>query len=181
MTIDEAKEEIKRRINLREFAISHGIKHSSGELFHSPFRSDKNPSFGIKQISGIWIWKDFSKQVTEPSSGDIISYVEKLKNCSFIEAVKYLASYCGIEVTTGGTRPNQQRPASGNRLKLKAEYKAIETGSKLFTDYRDDLLSKGATKQEADKRALIEVKHQIINDIVSYLSLIHISEPTRPY
>lgn len=181
MTIDEAKEEIKRRINLREFAISHGIKHHSGSLFHSPFRTDKTPSFGITDKSGIWIWKDFSEQGSEPSSGDIISYVEKLKNCSFIEAVKYLAAYCGIEVTTGAPRLDQQRTGNGNRLKLKPEYKAIETGSKLFTDYRDKLLSSGATKQEADKLALIEVKHGILSDIVSYCAASDYSERLKEY
>lgn len=186
MTIDEAKEEIKRRVNLREFAISHGIKHYSGSLFHSPFRSDKSPSFGIHQgPAGEWYFKDFSTQAPEPRAGDIITYVEKLNNCGFIEAVKFLANYCGITLTeTARNEGPATVPAARGTLKLKpraAEYTPIETGSRLFIEYRDQFINKGATRQEADRLALIEVKDAVYSDIVEYCAATDYTDALKDY
>lgn len=65
------------------------VKLSYSNLISSPFRQDKNPSFGIREIEpNIFIAKDFSTS----ESYDCFSIVQKLYNCNFSEALRIIAN-----------------------------------------------------------------------------------------
>lgn len=53
-------------------------------IFSSPFRVDKKPSFGLRLVNGIVIFKDFKTGET----GNAIEFVMKLYNCSFKEVLE---------------------------------------------------------------------------------------------
>ena len=60
----------------------------------SPFRSDSNPSFRVKQSrsSGIWFYKDFGSEET----GSCITFIETLYGLTFREAIDKIAWDFGI-------------------------------------------------------------------------------------
>lgn len=60
----------------------------------SPFRSDSNPSFRVKQSrsSGIWFFNDFGSG----EKGSCITFIEKLYGLTFAEAVNKIAWDFGI-------------------------------------------------------------------------------------
>ncbi|HNZ27807.1 MAG TPA: DNA primase [Spirochaetota bacterium] len=58
-----------------------------------PFHNDKNPSFSVSQDYGIY--RCFSCG----EKGDIISFIEKIENVSFSEAIKLLAARAGVDVS----------------------------------------------------------------------------------
>jgi hypothetical protein len=64
------------------------IKLQYSNLISSPFRRDRNPSFGIKYVGDKFIAKDFSTNETF----DCFSIVQKLYNCNFQEALKIISN-----------------------------------------------------------------------------------------
>ena len=75
-------------INFCEQNSFHGYKRcGNGASFFSPFRDEKEPSFQVNYYKNIWTWKDWGSG----ESGDIISLVQALDNCSFAEACQKLS------------------------------------------------------------------------------------------
>jgi len=64
------------------------IKLAYSNLISSPFREDKNPSFGIKYNNGKFTAKDFSTKETF----DCFTIVQKLYGCSFQEALRIISN-----------------------------------------------------------------------------------------
>lgn len=64
------------------------IKLQYSNLISSPFREDRNPSFGIKYMNNSFIAKDFSTGETF----DCFSIVQKLYNCNFQEALRIISN-----------------------------------------------------------------------------------------
>lgn len=61
-----------------------------------PFHSEKNPSFSVSE--GFGIYKCFSCGET----GDVIKFIEKIENLSFVEAIVLLAKKAGIPLELSG-------------------------------------------------------------------------------
>jgi hypothetical protein len=77
------------------------IKLQYSNLISSPFRRDRNPSFGIKYVGDKFIAKDFSTNETF----DCFSIVQKLYNCNFQEALKIISNDFKLkDISTNATR-----------------------------------------------------------------------------
>ena len=61
-------------------------------MCRSPFRNERTPSFSVSQERQFWY--DFGAS----EGGDVISFVEKVENLSFPEAVEHLAQIAGMEM-----------------------------------------------------------------------------------
>ncbi|MBR4894580.1 MAG: DNA primase, partial [Kiritimatiellae bacterium] len=104
-------EEIKLRTDLAELISSYGVdvRHAGSTLMACcPFHNEKTPSFNINQTKGFYHCFGCDE------SGDAIKFVQKMEGLSFVEAVKKLASRCGIEIT------ERVDPEAGKRKRLYA-------------------------------------------------------------
>lgn len=61
-------------------------------MCRSPFRNERTPSFSISPDKQMWY--DFGSS----EGGDAISFVEKIENLSFGEAIEFLADIAGVEI-----------------------------------------------------------------------------------
>lgn len=91
---DRFVEDIKNRVDLVEVIRKYATIKKTGKNFacKSPFRNERTPSFSVSQEKQVWY--DFGAS----EGGDVISFVEKIENCSFAEAVEILADTAGIEM-----------------------------------------------------------------------------------
>lgn len=93
---DRFLEDLKSRIEILEVIKryhNHPIKKSGKSyMTRSPFRNERTPSFSISPEKQMWY--DFGNS----EGGDLISFVEKMENCGFQEAVEVLAEIAGMEV-----------------------------------------------------------------------------------
>ncbi|MGE5136235.1 MAG: DNA primase [Gemmatimonadota bacterium] len=85
-----------------------------------PFHDEKTPSFNVTPARGLWYC------FSEAMGGDVISFVEKIDNLSFVEAVERLAARAGIDLRyeQGGHVPGQEQ--SQRRRLLEANKAAAE-------------------------------------------------------
>ena len=104
-------EEIKSRIDLADLISSYGIavKHAGSSLKACcPFHNEKTPSFQINNSKGFYHCFGCGE------SGDAIKFVQKMEGSTFVEAVKSLASRCGVEIV------ESVDPEHGKRKRLYA-------------------------------------------------------------
>lgn len=96
--INEATlDEIKSRTDLCDLIQSYGIeirRSGSNAMACCPFHREKTPSFNINRAKGFYHCFGCGE------SGDAIKFVQKYEGLSFVEAVKKLASSCGVEIET---------------------------------------------------------------------------------
>ena len=94
--IKDIVEDVKSRCDIANIISEYMPIKQSGSNYKGlcPFHGEKTPSF---HISG-------SKQIYKcfgcGEGGDVINFVMKMENLDFIDAVKLLASKCGVEVKT---------------------------------------------------------------------------------
>ena len=86
--IDEAKARLPLPQLMEE--LGHGA-HAKGTA-KSPFRPDRNPSFGIFHKDGTWAWKDHGTG----EGGDEITYLEKALEISRKDAIAKFLEMAGI-------------------------------------------------------------------------------------
>jgi hypothetical protein len=79
--------------------------------FLSPFRSERDPSFGIYKKQEKILWKDFAAD-----GGDVITFVMKIENISFIEACKKILSEYTFK-----TERTKQKVSEVFNTKIKSE------------------------------------------------------------
>ena len=76
-----------RRINMIEYLRQLGHQpvqaRADHALFHSPLRSDRNPSFSVSLVDGAWVWFDFALQ----THGDLIDFIQARDHVTFKEAL----------------------------------------------------------------------------------------------
>lgn len=88
-------EEIKSRSDIVEFISDYVPLKKAGQNYKGlcPFHSEKTPSFMVNQ----------SKQIFHcfgcGAGGDVVTFLMKVENLSFVEALQYLAKKLGIKVT----------------------------------------------------------------------------------
>ena len=89
-------EEIKRKIDIVEFIGSFITLKKAGRNFKAvcPFHQEKSPSFVISPERGIWHCFGACGE-----GGDVIKFLMKWENITFIEALKELAKKTGVKLT----------------------------------------------------------------------------------
>ncbi len=133
---DRFIEDLKNRVDIVEVIRKYATVKKTGKNFtcKSPFRNERTPSFSISPEKQAWY--DFG--VGE--GGDVISFIEKIENCSFIEAIEYLSDMVGLEIpksTNHHSGPTKETKKDIFTLhKRAAEYFAIQLQkSKKALDY----------------------------------------------
>lgn len=91
---DRFLEDLKSRIDIVEIVRKYAELKKSGKNYmcRSPFRNERTPSFCVSMEKQFWY--DFGTS----EGGDVISFLEKIENFSFPEAVEYLSDIAGMEV-----------------------------------------------------------------------------------
>ncbi len=91
---DRFLEDLKDRIDIVEVIRKYAELKKAGKNYmcRSPFRNERTPSFCVSPEKQFWY--DFG--VSE--GGDVISFLEKMENISFPEAVEMIADMVGVEV-----------------------------------------------------------------------------------
>ena len=94
----EIIQEIKRRLSLENLLEIYNVKKGhTAKTYHCPFHEDKNPSFSITETG----WKCF----TGCGNGDQISFIEKIENIHFEEALIKASSICNVDYEKKKGRP----------------------------------------------------------------------------
>lgn len=95
MASEKEIDEIKERINIYDIVSSYIKLKKSGSNYFGlcPFHNEKSPSFSVNPDMGIF--KCFGCQ----ESGDVITFMEKMENITFKEAIEKLADMAGIKLS----------------------------------------------------------------------------------
>ncbi len=102
-----------------------------------PFHSEKTPSFSVSPH------KQMFHCFGCGAGGNAVSFIMKYQGISFVEAVKFLAEKCGIEIDTGPVNPEKQQ-----RMALREGLFRINT--RVTELYRREL-KKGSGAEDARK------------------------------
>lgn len=104
-------QEIKQRVDLLE-VVSEYVKLRPAGRRHvglCPFHTEKTPSFSVSQDQQAWYCFGCSE------GGDLLSFVQKIENLSFREALERLAKRAGVQLPERGGGPS-----SSERDRLRA-------------------------------------------------------------
>ncbi len=102
--MDEQISTIKQKIDIVEFISQYTQLKKSGRNYKAlcPFHNEKTPSFVISPDRQIW--HCFG---TCGDGGDVIKFLMKMDNLSFIEALRELAVRAGVQLDTGGVNDEE--------------------------------------------------------------------------
>jgi len=104
---DRFVEDLKSRVDIVEVIRKYAQLKKSGKnwMCRSPFRNERTPSFCVSPDKQFWY--DFGSS----EGGDVISFLEKIENFSFGEAVQHLADQTGLEVPKqfGSDGPSREK------------------------------------------------------------------------
>ncbi len=123
MRDDSPKEEIRRRIDVIAYISRYVPLQRSGRRFRGrcPFHQERHPSFYVDPASGVW------KCFGCGAGGDLFSFVQRVQNCTFVEAAEQLAMEAGVE-----WRP-AARDQQGRSVR-QAVYRANELALRFFVE-----------------------------------------------
>ena len=132
--MEDAKEEIRARLAVEDVVGQYIELKRAGRNFkgHSPWGTDRTPSFMVSPDKGIW--HDFSSN----KGGDIFTFVMEMEGCTFREALEKLAQQAGVEL---------KRYNSDDR-KQAAHKQRIRDCLELATKYFQFCLTKNKTVME---------------------------------
>ena len=102
-------DEIKARTDLSDLIASYGVqikRSGASKKACCPFHNEKTPSFNINDSRGYYHCFGCGE------SGDAIKFVQKMEGLTFMEAVKKLASACGVKIE------ETEDPAARRRARL---------------------------------------------------------------
>ncbi|RCK69397.1 DNA primase [Desertihabitans brevis] len=118
---DEDVAEVRSRARIDEVVGSHVALRNAGSGSLKglcPFHDEKTPSFQVTPARGFYYCFGCGE------GGDVITFLQKVENLSFAEAVQQLADRVGVQLRyTDGQGPG---PAPGLRLRVLAANKAAE-------------------------------------------------------
>ena len=117
----DAKEEIKSRLAVEDVIGQYvELKRAGRNLKgHSPWGTDKTPSFMVSPEKGIW--HDFSAN----KGGDIFTFIMAVEGISFKEAMEKLAAQAGVDLSKyrgGDSRVTQKKLRAKEALALATKY-----------------------------------------------------------
>jgi DNA primase len=115
-----------------------------------PFHDEKTPSFNVTPARGMW----YCFSCTQ--GGDVITFVRKIDNLSFTEAVERLANRAGIELRyeQGGSVPGKEQSQRRRLLeahRAAAEYYAEQLTTHAAADGLAFLSSRGFEPADAQR------------------------------
>ncbi|MDR1773733.1 MAG: DNA primase [Clostridioides sp.] len=101
----EIIEEIKLRCEISQIISEYISISRAGNNYKAlcPFHSEKTPSFHINTA------KQYYRCFGCGEGGDVISFVMKMENLEFLDAVKLLAKKCGVEINTNFSEEAKQK------------------------------------------------------------------------
>jgi len=127
MKLDQgAIREIHARVDIASFIGSYVPLHKRGNdlVGLCPFHNEKTPSFHVHPDKG------FFKCFGCGAGGDVITFVSKLENLSFPDAVRMLAQRSGIEL----------EPESPHAARIRSEREAIYEANQIATAFFERML-----------------------------------------
>jgi DNA primase len=114
-----------------------------------PFHAEKTPSFNVTPARGLWYC------FSENEGGDVITFVQKIDNLSFTEAVERLARRAGIELRyeQGGQIPGREQSKRRRLIeahRAAADFYAEQLDSPAAAPGREFLTSRGFGRADAE-------------------------------
>ena len=103
-SIDEILNEFKNKSNLSDLISQFVSLQPRGNSFigRCPFHNEKTPSFNVNNDKGLFFC--FGCKV----GGNAITFLQKYKNFSFQESIKYLADFAGIRLESSEFTENKK-------------------------------------------------------------------------
>lgn len=141
---DSTLDEIKSRIDLGDLIASYGIalRHSGSRLVACcPFHNEKTPSFSIDTAKGLYHCFGCGE------SGDAIKFVMKQEGMAFGEAVRKLASLCGVKIDEA----KEEDGAAARRRRL---YALMAEVSQFYHACLAEMREAALAREYLEKRAL---------------------------
>ena len=141
-------EEIKRRIDIVDLISNYLTLKKAGANYKAicPFHQEKTPSFMVSPEKQIWYCFGGCSE-----GGDIFTFVMKMENLEFREALEMLAERAGVKLSRYDAKAGQVQTDRKTRL-----YKINELSSKVF--------HKILTSHSAGKSALKYLKDRKLTD-----------------
>ena len=138
-------EEIKNRLDIVDVISKYVVLKKSVRNFMGlcPFHNEKTPSFTVTPSRQIF--KCFGCN----EGGDVISFLMKINNQSFVDVIKEQAQNLGIEIPDGYGKNNKDSKEETSRLK-EAVYEAMKF-------YHNNLLDNEKALEYLNKRGVNEV------------------------
>ncbi len=95
ISVDELLTQFNTRSKLSELISKYVTLTQRGNSFvgRCPFHDEKTPSFNVNDSKGLYHCFGCKE------GGNVITFIQKFKNFSFPETIKYLSNYLGIDVT----------------------------------------------------------------------------------
>jgi DNA primase len=143
---------VRDRARIEEIVGSYVTLRSAGGTMKGlcPFHDEKTPSFQVTPSRGYWYCFGACAE-----GGDVIDFMRKIDNLSFIEAVERLADRVGIQLRytdDGGSRPEPgARTRMAEALRLAAEFFVEQLGSPDAVVARQFLSERGFDRQAAQR------------------------------
>jgi len=143
---------VRDRARIEEIVGSYVTLRSAGGTMKGlcPFHDEKTPSFQVTPSRGYWYCFGACAE-----GGDVIDFMRKIDNLSFIEAVERLADRVGIQLRytdDGGSRPEPgARTRMADALRLAAEFFVGQLGIPDAVTARQFLSERGFDRQAAER------------------------------
>jgi DNA primase len=143
---------VRDRARIEEIVGSYVTLRSSGGTMKGlcPFHDEKTPSFQVTPSRGYWYCFGACAE-----GGDVIDFMQKIDNLSFVEAVERLADRVGIQLRyTDDTGP---RPEPGARVRMAdalrqaAEFFAEQLATPDAVTARQFLTERGFDREAAER------------------------------
>lgn len=121
---DSFLQELKLRSDITEIASSYvNLKrHGRNMVGLCPFHGEKTPSFNIYTENGSFYCFGCG------AGGDVITFIMKIENLDYVEAVKFLAQRAGMEM------PENTYDDSLSKLRMRI-YEANREAARFFTQH----------------------------------------------
>jgi len=104
--------EIKERVSIVDIISGYVNLKRSGENFVGlcPFHNEKTPSFTVNEKKGVFHCFGCG------AGGDVISFLTRIRNESFSDTIRYLASITGVQLEQSASNKNKDNYYSINEL-----------------------------------------------------------------
>ncbi|MEI7510825.1 MAG: DNA primase [Candidatus Peregrinibacteria bacterium] len=146
----DAIDEIKARLNIVDVVFKYITLKKAGRNLKGvcPFHNDTNPSFVVSPS------KNFAWCFACQNGGDIFSFVQKIENVSFPEAVGILAEWAGVEVHSQTPEKFQQQKEEKEVLReiLKETQKFFVAQFQVFNPAREYVFQKRQFSTEISQK-----------------------------
>ena len=108
---EEFIQELKARTDIADVVSSYvSLKRSGRSLMGlCPFHSEKSPSFSVSRENGFFYCFGCG------AGGDVITFVRKIENLDYVEAIKLLAGRVGLTVPENGRMIDMEETDAGRQ------------------------------------------------------------------